>query len=311
MAPYPDSMLPADHTERMARARLSLEGLSVGDGFGECFFGMNADGLLASRRLPAAPWCWTDDTAMALSIYEVLNEFGGIDCDALADCFARRHAQDPNRGYGSMARRILFSIERGEPWAVAAQNAFSGDGSMGNGGAMRVGPVGGYFADDLAAVVEHARRSAMVTHAHPDGQAGAIAVAVAAACAFRMRGDVHVDSGRILMDTVIEYTPEGPTRSGLVKARALDFGEDVVTAARALGNGGQVISSDTVPLAVWCAARHLDDFEQAMWTTVSAWGDIDTNCAIVGSIVAVAVGLEGIPQEWRVAREPLPLKGCM
>ena len=30
--------LPVDHAQRMARARLSLEGLSVGDAFGEDFF---------------------------------------------------------------------------------------------------------------------------------------------------------------------------------------------------------------------------------------------------------------------------------
>jgi hypothetical protein len=31
-------MVPMDHDARLARARLSLEGLSVGDAFGETFF---------------------------------------------------------------------------------------------------------------------------------------------------------------------------------------------------------------------------------------------------------------------------------
>jgi hypothetical protein len=52
---------------------------------------------------------------------------------------------------------------------------------MGNGGAMRAAPVGAFFADDLAALVEHADRSAAVTHAHAEGRAGAVAVAAAAA----------------------------------------------------------------------------------------------------------------------------------
>jgi ADP-ribosylglycohydrolase len=34
---------------------------------------------------------------------------------------------------------------------------------------MRVAPVDAYFADDLEHVVEQARRSAEVTHAHPEG----------------------------------------------------------------------------------------------------------------------------------------------
>ena len=51
----------------MARARRSLEGLSVGDAFGELFFRIPpAKQSLAG--LPAEPWRWTDDTHMALSI---------------------------------------------------------------------------------------------------------------------------------------------------------------------------------------------------------------------------------------------------
>jgi ADP-ribosylglycohydrolase len=43
-----------------------------------------------------------------------------------------------------------------------------------------------------------------------------------------------------------------------------------------------------------------------MWQTVSALGDRDTTCAIVGGIVSVQLGENGIPAEWRAAREPLP-----
>jgi ADP-ribosylglycohydrolase len=57
---------------------------------------------------------------------------------------------------------------------------------------------------------------------------------------------------------------------------------------------------------LWCAAHHLGNFEEAMWTTVSGLGDRDTTCAIVGGIVACSVGAAGIPPEWIAAREPLP-----
>lgn len=42
-------------------------------------------------------------------------------------------------------------------------------------------------------------------------------------------------------------------------------------------------------------------------STASA-GDIHTNCAIVGGIVARAVGRAGIPPEWLTAREPIPFQ---
>jgi ADP-ribosylglycohydrolase len=61
-----------------------------------------------------------------------------------------------------------------------------------------------------------------------------------------------------------------------------------------------------VPFVLWCAAHHLHDYEGATWATLSGFGDIDTNAAMVGGIVASSVGLENIPTAWRAAREPLP-----
>jgi len=63
---------------------------------------------------------------------------------------------------------------------------------------------------------------------------------------------------------------------------------------------------DTVPLALWCAGERLDDYEEALWLTVSALGDRDTTCAIVGGVVAAYTGAGGIPGAWLRAREPLP-----
>jgi ADP-ribosylglycohydrolase len=69
----------------------------------------------------------------------------------------------------------------------------------------------------------------------------------------------------------------------------------VQTAAALLGNGSLISAQDTVPFALWCAAGHLDDYEEALWTTVSGLGDRDTTCAIAGGIVACYTGVEGIP----------------
>jgi len=73
-----------------------------------------------------------------------------------------------------------------------------------------------------------------------------------------------------------------------------------------LGNGSGISAADTVPFCLWSVARFGSDFEELMWRTVSALGDRDTTCAIAGGLAALLVGAEGIPGEWRVAREPLP-----
>jgi ADP-ribosylglycohydrolase len=176
---------------------------------------------------------------------------------------------------------------------------------MGNGGAMRVAPIGAYFADDLDAVVRHACASAEPTHAHMDGQAGAIAAGIATAIAWQMGNGMRAVSGEALLQETIARTPPGATRDGLEKAATLPLSYDPRTASAALGNGSRVISSDTVPLAVWCAARHLRDYEAALWTTVSCLGDRDTTCAIVGGIVACYVGYSGLPSSLVDARESL------
>ncbi|WP_224369454.1 ADP-ribosylglycohydrolase family protein [Hyalangium versicolor] len=299
---------PADTATRLERALLSLDGLSVGDAFGERFFlppGV-VQSVIRERTVPRAPWGYTDDTEMALGILQVLEEHGRIDQDALAQVFAARYRLNPYRGYGGTAQEILREIHEGAPWRRVSSQVFDGTGSKGNGGAMRVAPLGAWFADDLGRVVVEARASAEVTHFNPDGQAGAIAIAVAAAWACQWQEQRSAPDQ--LFEVVLDHTPPGATRRGLERARALPLESSPVSAAKELGSGSRVISEDTVPFAVWCAARHLGQYEEALWSTVSGLGDRDTTCAIVGGIVALSAGRDSIPAAWLEARERLQRK---
>ncbi|MBI5488294.1 MAG: ADP-ribosylglycohydrolase family protein [Deltaproteobacteria bacterium] len=296
---------PSDHADRLARARLSLLGLSVGDAFGEQFFLAAQEALqrIAARVLPKPPWYWTDDTEMAISIVEVLRDFGRLDQDHLARGFALRY--DQTRGYGGMAHHILSQIRQGQPWREVSKAVFRGEGSFGNGGAMRVAPVGAYFADEIERAAEEARLSAEVTHAHPEGQAGAIAVAVAAAMVWQGR-DRPTPDPRAFLEAVHEHVPPGATRAGIRAAAGLAPGTMPGDAAGHLGSGDEVSAQDTVPFCLWSAATCPDSYEEAMWRTVSGLGDRDTTCAIVGGIVALRVGERGVPEEWVRAREKVP-----
>jgi ADP-ribosylglycohydrolase len=287
----------------LALARRSLLGLAVGDAFGETLFGEPARvATRVAKRLlePRRPWRWTDDTAMALSIVEILARQQEIDTDALAEAFARRWAADPHRGYGQGAFNLLARISHGASWRTEAPRLFKGQGSFGNGAAMRAAPIGAYFADDLDRVREQALRSAEPTHAHPDGAAGAVAVAIAAALA----------TSRIARDKliaeVIRFTPPGETLEGLRRAADTDLAADPAAVGRQLGTGLDVAAHDTVPFSVWVAARHLDSYEEAVWTAAGQHGDRDTLGAIVGGIVVMATGEDAIPVLWRAAAESVP-----
>ncbi len=294
----------------MERARLSLDGLAIGDAFGEMLAAGCAQARTrVERGLLAGPWIHTDDTEMALAIFETLHRHGRIEQNYLARRFAERFRRDPDRGYGQMARTILRAIVAGVGWEIAAAAAFDGAGSMGNGGAMRVAPLGAYFAEESDSVLRtEAALSAAVTHSHSEGKAGAIAIAVAAAAAWKLRGRPRDRASAEMMDAVYEQTPDGETRTGLARALKLPFSTPPEIAGRTLGNGSAVTAPDTVPFVVWSAARHLDDYREALIDTVLADGDCDTNCAMVGGIVALSAGLESIPEDWREAKEQFDLE---
>jgi ADP-ribosylglycohydrolase len=236
---------------------------------------------------------------MAGSIYLTLAIHHAIDQDALAASFARRH--DFDRGYGPATNRLLRLVREGGDWRTLAGELFNGSGSWGNGAAMRVAPLGAFFADDPAEAARQAALSATVTHTHPEAIAGAIAVAVATA---------HAASGPLspgpFIDRVLQHVPAGKVHDGIQQARHLLTVIDPETAAYFLGNGSTVAAHDTVPFTIWVAARHLTDYRQAIWTTATAGGDIDTTCAIVGGIIGAGIDPGQLPDTWRQATEPLP-----
>lgn len=286
-----------DTDQAFAKAKLSLKGLSVGDAFGELFFSLSLY-TTSSSQLPNRLWRWTDDTHMALSIVEILKAYGHIQQDALAKAFARRYQEEPFRGYAGGAARLLRQVAAGADWRIVSPFLF-GNGSYGNGAAMRAAPIGGFFYNDPKRAAQEAQRSAVITHAHPEGQAGAIAVAVAAA----LVATTSYSSGRNLLEEVMVLVPDSIVRQGIKQALEIPAA-DLNDAMSKLGTGNDVSAQDTVPFCLWSAAYHLDNFEEALWQTVKGMGDCDTTCAIVGGIVALSA--PSIPETWLKRREPLP-----
>ncbi len=299
------------NTTPLERAQTALAGLSVGDAFGQPYEYISLvlrqsdlPDALTQRQLPQADeWLWTDDTNMAASIVRVLRQYEEIDANELAADFARRI--EPKRGYGMGAWEILTQIQQGADWEQCAEAVFDGTGSYGNGAAMRIAPLGAYFADDLAQVVAQARLVSRITHTHPEGLAGGIAVAVAAAIATQARANNNRPAREDFITAVIDHTPASEVHDKLQAIRDADL-TDARQAAHQFGSGYGISAQDTVPYTIWCAGTWLDDYEEALWQTLSGLGDTDTVCAIVGGIVACYTGRDGIPDVWLNRREPLP-----
>ncbi|MFJ2887318.1 ADP-ribosylglycohydrolase family protein [Streptomyces sp. NPDC087305] len=289
-------------------AHASLDGLVMGDAFGDSWFTRSdedAEELWAARELRPAPWSWTDDSAMAFVLFAHLTAHGEIQPGALAGEFAAEYERDPNRGYGPSMHGILRRIGDGEDWQAVTTGQFGGQGSYGNGAAMRVAPLGAWFRDDLKVAAEQARLSALTTHAHPEAVAGAVAVAVAGALAAAGAGQQAAPRAEFLRE-VASQVPESDVRSGLLVAANLSGRTSVRHAAAVLGSGTLISAPDTVPFALWSAAGQLDELPETLWQTVAGWGDRDTTCAIAGGVVAARTGTGGIPSAWREACEAIP-----
>jgi ADP-ribosylglycohydrolase len=287
----------------------SLRGLALGDGFGSRWFWQRnkAAEMIEQRRTPTEEtFYYTDDTAMALSVVRALDTGKRISQQYLAELFGATYAADPYRQYGAGMADLLPKLYA-DPrrFAEYASELFDGAGSLGNGSAMRVAPLGAYFHADLPLVVEQAALSATVTHTHQEAVDGAIAVAVAAALAASGREHAPLPAAEFL-GRVAEHVPAGVIRSGVEAAARVDTATPSWHAADVLGNGQRIRCSDTVPFALWTAAVHLDDYEAALWATAAGLGDVDTTCAITGGIVAARTGLGAAPRIWLDLREPLP-----
>ncbi|MFB6790017.1 ADP-ribosylglycohydrolase family protein [Streptomyces olivaceus] len=286
--------------EPLGRALASLRGLSVGDALGSQFFVPANHPLLGRRELPPGTWQWTDDTEMACSVVAVLAAHQRVDQDALAHSFAHHH--DFDRGYGPAVNRLLRLVREGGDWRELAAALFNGQGSWGNGAAMRIAPLGAWYADDPEQATHQAEISAYPTHQHREAVVGAMAVAAAAALAAAPSGP---PGPHRLLDEVVALVPKSAVGAGLRRARDMLDYDDAATVAAVLGCGRRTTAHDTVPFALWSAARALGTYEEAFWTTAQVGGDVDTTCAIVGGVVAA--GKAGAPPAaWAERVEALP-----
>lgn len=284
--------------DRIHYAKRALDGIALGDCFGQTFFvpDETARQRIKNREILNKQWRFTDDTVMAIGIYCVLEKYGKINQDELARVFAKNYALDWHRGYGGMAHSILSSIGEGQDWREAASGVFDGMGSMGNGAAMRVAPIGAYFADDLDKVLYYARASAEVTHAHIEGIVGAMAVATASALLLNKKLGCYSGEGKDFLRDVAEKLPESDTKYKILSALSIKKENRIDSVVSMLGNGMKLTAQDTVPFCLWCAAYFYISVEEALWTAVSALGDRDTICAIVGGMVSLFA--DELPQKW-------------
>ena len=277
-----------------------LIGLAMGDALGAPFEGLPdgvIDGLTQSGVALDDPAdetiYYTDDTQMMIGVAETLVDHGEIDEPALLATFAANF--DSDRGYGPGMRILLGAILDGKGDRDTALNLFPG-GSLGNGAAMRVAPVGIFFGDDLDRVAEQAERSARTTHLHPIGIDGARVLAVAVALAALDRPFRRKE----FFGELARWAKTEEFRWQMGAASGLRSSDSLGT----FGNSLEAHRSVTTALAIFAASP--DDYPRVVRRSIAQGNDTDTIAAMAGALAGARMGIEAIPGPLRAKLEDGP-----
>jgi len=187
---------------------------------------------------------FTDDSVLTIAVADCL-----LHGHSYVDAFHSYYQKYPERGFGGMFHEWASARQR-EPY-----------NSFGNGSAMRVSAVGWAF-DNLDDVLAEAKRSAEVTHNHPEGIKGAQATAAAI---FLARTGSSKDAIRDHVERTFDYDLQ----------RTVDGIRPTYTFNETC--------QKTVPEAI-IAFLDSTDYEDAIRKAISLGGDADTLACITGGI---------------------------
>ena len=112
--------------------------------------------------------CYTDDTEMTLALATSLAERGTADAEDTSLKYAEFY--EARRGYGATAHRVMGALLNGADYRKTGRIEFP-NGSFGNGGAMRIAPIGLAYRHASNEVLHQAVEAALLcTHIHPETQ---------------------------------------------------------------------------------------------------------------------------------------------
>ena len=274
-----------------------LAASALGDAIGELAFRLPDESRLRDYIQNADELRYTDDTAMALGLAEsIIACDGTVDAQHLGETFRKNYDREPWRGYGPGPPSIFRQVAQSEiGYLEAAQSLFGGEGSMGNGAAMRIAPAGVFFAGSDERY-EMAALSARVTHAHRLGQDGAAVLAAAISLAATTDPNENFPAGDFATRlSGIARTDEFATAMERVQKL---LQENAVRDQAAARLGTDVLIHRSVPYAIFSFLRNSKSFVDALMDAIMVEGDRDTIGAMTGAVSGAHLGIDAIPHEW-------------
>lgn len=287
----------------------ALLGTACGDALGSPVEFKNADWIQRHfsvlRDFVGTPkrqlGCFTDDTEMTIALTESLVIHRDIYPKHLADEYCRKYQAEPRRGYGPSASQCLNIISMGGDYRFTS-SAVTPGGSHGNGGAMRIAPVGLAFRSCHSQRLRQCVVEAiMPTHTHAEGIDGAFIQALAIAWLSTHEND-HSDM------MVAELADLASTAKmqlclhaiglALYERRSINEVLQSVCTPNQFGTHFQIHACEAVACSLWAFFTSPTEPEQCVIRAVNMGGDTDTIGAMTGALCGALHGHEWIPKRW-------------
>ncbi|MFO8163048.1 MAG: ADP-ribosylglycohydrolase family protein [Desulfatiglandales bacterium] len=273
-----------------------MVGSALGDAIGELAFRYHSKDELCAQINRLKSLCYTDDTAMSIGLAESLIKKEGLDQHDLGETFRYNYEREPWRGYASGPPTIFSKVRQSSSsYTEAARSLFGGTGSLGNGAAMRIVPIGLFFHDSPE-LYEKACMSAAVTHAHPVGKDGAAIQALAVSYAAKLNPK-EAFPYTSFTNTLTDFSLTPQIKEKMLLVQKLINAQS--TPSFAAGQLGQTVAvNESMPFALFSFLRHPTSFEDCLFCATLHGGDRDTVGAMACAISGAYLGIESIPQSW-------------
>lgn len=240
---------------------------------------------------------YTDDTLMSIALSKSLIQVNGFNEEDIAKEYLAWYDTGNTRGIGTTTANAMLHLKLGATFQESGLT-HSPDGlpAGGNGTAMRAGPIGLVYRNDLIKLVEYAMADAAITHNSLEPKMGSVAVALGVALLAN-----RISTPQSVLWDIVSALADSEVKTKLELVQMyLEQGTDLTTiAAEALeviGVSGYV--PETVGAAFFCLGA-TQSFEDAVVMAVRAGGDTDTTAAIVGALAGTYYGIEGIPEKFK------------
>ncbi len=210
--------------------------------------------------------------------------------------------QKSNKGWISKISGLYEQRNPGDTCLSALKSGEMGtlskpiNNSKGNGGVMRVAPVGLLYFNNPKIAFEVGSRCAAITHGHPSGYLSA--GVLSSILAYIIKGENIENAVDKSIEILEKHSNHEEVKEALLKAKAL--AKTNIPPQEAIESiGGGWVGEEAVAIAVYCALKSPDNYENAVKMAVNHSGDSDSTGSITGNIIGLSLGENAIPEKWR------------